>query len=145
MIRETGTITAVDKSHGKRIAYIECISKSACSSCNCGMGSISKTFSEKKQLFTVPYEAGMEVDNLVELQINNDALIKSAMLIYLVPLFFFICSALITKQFQIGSEAFTILIAIIFAALGFALTRVLSKKLFPKIYINQMITSKTVQ
>lgn len=145
MIRETGTITAVDKSHGKRIAYIECVSKSACSSCNCGMGSVSKIFSEKKQLFTVPYEEGMEANNLVEVQINNDDLIKSAMLIYLVPLFFFICSALIAKQFQIGSEGLTILIAIIFAAVGFAITRVLTKKLFPKVYISQMITSKTVQ
>jgi len=149
MIRETGKITAVDKTHGKRIAYIECISKSACSSCqkndSCGVGVVSKSFSDKTQLFTVPYEEGMEVDKLVELQINNNDLIKSAMLVYLVPLLFFICSALIAKQFQIGNETIIILIAIIFAAVGFVLTSVLSKKLFPKTYINQMITSKTIQ
>ncbi|MGB5445431.1 MAG: SoxR reducing system RseC family protein [Psychromonas sp.] len=149
MIRETGKIIAVEEINGKRIAHIECISKSACSSCHnnssCGVGVVSKSFSDKTQHITVPYEDGMVVDKFVELQIKNDDLIKSAMLVYLVPLLFFICSALVAKQFQIENEALIILIAIIFAAVGFALTRILSKRLFLKKHINQIITSKTIK
>ncbi|HEY5716020.1 MAG TPA: SoxR reducing system RseC family protein [Psychromonas sp.] len=149
MVRETGKIIAVEKINGESIAHIECISKLACSSCNnnsnCGVGVVSKTFSDKTQHFTVPYEEGMEVDKFVELHINNNDLIKSAVLVYLVPLIFFICSALIAKQFHIGNEALIILIAIISAAVGFVLSRILSKKLFPQKHINKIISSKIIK
>ncbi|WP_372882784.1 SoxR reducing system RseC family protein [Psychromonas sp.] len=140
---------AVEKVNGKSIAHIECVSKSACSSCqnnsNCGVGVVSKTFSDKTQHFTVPYEEGMEVDKFVELHINNNDLIKSAVLVYLVPLIFFISSALIAKQLQIDNEALIILIAMACAAVGLAITRIISKKIFPQKHINQIITSKFIK
>jgi len=149
MIRETGKIIAIENTDGKSMAYIECISKSACSSCqnknSCGVGVISKTFSDKTQQFKVPYKEGMEVNKFIELHINNDDLIKSAVLVYLVPLIFFISSALIAKQFHIANEGLIILIAIISAAAGFILTRIISNKLFPQKYVNQIIGSRVIR
>jgi sigma-E factor negative regulatory protein RseC len=148
-VRETGKITAIKKNNGKTVVDIECISKSACSSCKnnntCGVGVVSKTFSEKAHQFSVPYTEGMEVNKFVELHIDNNDLIKSAMLVYLVPLLFFICSALIAKQFYITNESLIILIAIGWAVVGFVITRLISQKLFPQKSINQIISSKMIQ
>ncbi|ABM01942.1 positive regulator of sigma(E), RseC/MucC [Psychromonas ingrahamii 37] len=149
MVAEKGKIIAIEKSEGKTLAHIEYISKSACSSCQnndtCGVGVVSKTFSDKALQFTIPYAKEMEVDKFVELNISNNDLIKSAMLVYLVPLLFFITSALIAKQFNITNEAIIILIAISWAAAGFVITHFVTKKLYPQKSINQLISSKTIQ
>lgn len=149
MVAEKGRIIAIEKNEGNTLAHIEYISKSACSSCqnndSCGVGVVSKTFSDKALQFTIPYTEEMEVNKFVELHINNNDLIKSAMLVYLVPLLFFISSALIAKQFHITNEALIILIAISWAAVGFVITRIASKKLYPQKSINQLISSKTIQ
>ncbi|PKH01752.1 transcriptional regulator [Psychromonas sp. MB-3u-54] len=149
MVAEQGKIIAIEKSEGETLAHIEYISKSACSSCQnndtCGVGVVSKSFSDKALQFTIPYAEEMAVDKFVELNINNNDLIKSAMLVYLVPLLFFITSALIAKQLNITNEAFIILIAISWAAVGFVITHFVSKKLYPQKSINQLISSKTIQ
>ncbi len=146
MIRETGKIIAIEKQNEKTIAVIECISKSACSSCHngssCGVGVVAKAFSDKSHQFEVPYKEGMEVDKFVELQINNGDLIKSVTLAYLVPLLFFIGGALISKQFYFINESMLILIAISCAAIGFVFTRFFSHKLFPQKQLNKIISSE---
>jgi len=148
MAGEKAKIIAIEKNKGKSLAHIEYISKSACSSCQnndtCGVGVVSKTFSDKALQFSIPYTEEMEVDKFVELHINNHDLVKSAMLIYLVPLLFFISSALIAKQFYITNEALIILIAISWATIGFVITSIVSKKLYPQKSINQLISSKTI-
>lgn len=148
MAGEKAKIIAIEKNKGKTLAHIEYISKSACSSCqnndSCGVGVVSKTFSDKALQFSIPYTEGMEVDKFVELHINNHDLVKSAMLVYLVPLIFFISSALIAKQFYITNEALIIVIAISWAAIGFVITSMASKKLYPQKSINQLISSKTI-
>lgn len=146
MITETGKIITIEKQGAEKVAVVECISKSSCSSCrnesSCGVGSVAKAFSDKSHQFKVPFKEGMEVDKFVELQINNSDLIKSAALAYLVPLVFLIGGALITKQFDFINETMLILIAVGCAAIGFAFTRLLSNKIFPQKQINQIIGSK---
>ncbi|MEH6453960.1 MAG: SoxR reducing system RseC family protein, partial [Psychromonas sp.] len=130
MIQETGRIIAIEKNlNGDAIAQIECISKSACSSCqnknSCGVGVVSKAFSDKTHQFEIPYKKGMEVNRFVELEINNTDLVKTATLVYLLPLLFFIVGALLAKYFIDLNEGITILIAIFSAMIGFAFTRLL--------------------
>ena len=143
MIKETGKIISIEKRHGKKVAIVECISKSACSGCNnqnsCGVGTIAKTHSDKTHQFEMPYKEGMEVDESIELQVNNRDLVHSAILAYLVPLLFFIGGALLAKQFDALSEIALILIAIGCAAIGFLFTRLISNKLFPKKQFNSII------
>ena len=143
MINETGKIISIEKLHGETIAVVECISKSACSGCHnqssCGVGTVAKTFSDKTHQFEVPYKEGMEVDKLIELQINNRDLIKSASVAYLIPLLFFIGGALLAKQFDSLSEGGIIAIAVSCAAIGFIFTRLISHKLFPKKQFNSIV------
>ena len=146
MIKETGKIISIEKQHGKRVAVVECISKSACSACHnessCGVGTVAKTFSDKTHQFKVPYKEGMEVDKLVELQINNHDLVNSAILAYLVPLLFLIGGALLAKQFDVSSEGLIILIAVSCAVVGFVFTRLISNKLFAKKQFNKIIDTQ---
>jgi sigma-E factor negative regulatory protein RseC len=146
MIKETGKIISIEKRHEKKVAVVECISKTACSGCHnqssCGVGTVAKTFSDKTHQFEVPYKEGMEVDKFVELQINNSDLIKSASLVYLVPLVFFIGGALLAKQFGSLSEIALILVAVGCAVIGFVFTRLITNKLFPKKRLNNIVATE---
>ena len=146
MIRETAKIIAIEKQDEKKLAVVECISRSACSSCHnsnsCGVGVVAKTFSDKSHQFRVPYKEGMEENTFIELQISNADLITSASVAYLIPLIFFIGGALITRQFSFISEGLLILIAISCAVIGFMFTRLISNKLFPKDTFNSIISSE---
>lgn len=146
MINETGKIIAIEQKQGKRVAIVECISRSACSSChqsnNCGVGVVAKSFSDKTHQFEVLYKQGMKVDELIEIQINSGDLITSALLAYLLPLLFFIGGAVIAKQFNFINEGVLIFIAVSCAAVGFLFTRLISNKLFPKGQVNRVLKTK---
>ena len=148
MFKETGRIIAIEpeRQDKKSIAVIECISKSACSSCHnsnqCGVGVVAKAHSDKIHQFEVPYKEGMEVNSFIEIQINNSDLIKTASLAYLVPLVFFIGGALLANQFKGVNEIQLILIAISCAIVGFFVTRILSNKFFPKESFNKVIGTR---
>lgn len=146
MITETGKVIAIEEVGGAKVARVECISKSSCSSCqnqtSCGVGVVSKAFSDKSQYFELPYKEGMKVDNFIELQISNGDLIKSASLIYLLPLFFFIGSALLVKSFFEVNEILLISISILFTAVGFVITRLIANKLFPNKQPKHLIATK---
>jgi sigma-E factor negative regulatory protein RseC len=146
MITETGKIIAIKQVQDETVVQVECISKSACSSCHsqtsCGVGVVSKAFSDKSQYFEFPYKEGMKVDHFIELQISNGDLIKSAALIYFLPLFFFIGSALLMKSFFIVNEALLICTSGLFAAIGFVVTRFIANKLFPAQQSKQLIATQ---
>jgi sigma-E factor negative regulatory protein RseC len=146
MISETGKIIAIEEVEGDMVAVVECISKSACSSCHnnndCGVGVVSKAFSDKTQHFKLPYKKGMAVEQFIELQISNGNLVKSAALIYLLPLFFFIGSALLLKTLFSFNEGMLIAISAVFATFGFFITRVIANKLFPTKQTKPLITTK---
>ena len=135
MITETGKIIAIEQVQGETVARVECISKSACSSCHnqtsCGVGAVSKAFSDKSQYFEFPYKEGMKVDGFIELQVSNGDLIKSASLIYLLPLVFFIGSALLIKMLFIVNEGVLITMSLLITVFGFIVTRLIANKLFP--------------
>lgn len=150
MIQETGRIIAIEKNvDGESIAHIECISKSACSSCqnknSCGVGVVSKAFSDKTHQFEIPYKEGMEVNRFVELEVNNTDLVKTATLVYLLPLVFFIAGAVLAEYFIDANEAITILVAIFSAVIGFAFTHILCGRVVKEKPINEIISTKLKQ
>lgn len=146
MITETGKIIAIEEVNGQKLVKVECISKSACSSCNnnsnCGVGTVSKAFSDKSHSFELPYKEGMEVESFIELNISNGDLIKSATLIYLLPLVFFIGSALLLKSFSILNEGTLILLSAFFAVLGFFVTRLVANKIYSSKKSKHLISTK---
>lgn len=150
MITETGKIIAIKEKGAEQdaetVVIVECISRSACSSCHnsssCGVGTVAKAFSDKSHQFELPYKEGMQVDAFLELQIDSRDLIQSAILAYLVPLFFFIAGAVLTKQFYFSNEGTLILISVVCAAVGFLFTRFLSKTIFSKKPLNKIINAE---
>ena len=146
MITETGKVISIKEVEGEIVVQVECISKSACSSCHnqstCGVGAVSKSFSDKSHYFELPYKEGMEVDNFIELNISNGDLIKSATLVYLLPLFFFLGSALAIKSLFTVNEGMLITVSAIFATAGFFVTRFIANKLFPPRHASQLIKTQ---
>jgi sigma-E factor negative regulatory protein RseC len=130
MTKEIGKIIKIAMKEGKKVAYVECISRSACGSCqsqnSCGVGTVAKTFSAKAVHLEVDHVTGMKVDHDVELYMNNNDLVKSALLVYLLPLIFFIAAAVITHYFAFP-EYIIILSAIIFGGIGLLLVAKITK------------------
>ncbi|HIP76104.1 MAG TPA: transcriptional regulator [Psychromonas hadalis] len=132
MIKEIGKVIAIKQIDGQTYAEVECISKSACSSCHsqdsCGVGAMSKAVSSKIHSVTVACESNISVDQQVELQIYNGDLLKSAILAYLVPLLFFLAGALISQSFLNLSEIVVISSALIMGGVGVLVSKKLAKK-----------------
>jgi len=146
MIKETGKIISIKELQGQKVAVVECISKSACSGCHnqdsCGVGTVSKSHSDKTHHFEVPFKEWMHIDEAIELQITNRDLISSAIIAYLVPLVFFVGGAILTKEFTLLNEGQMILVSVISAAVGFLFARLLSNKYFPQKQSDNIISAK---
>lgn len=131
------------------MAIVECISRSACGTCHqsnvCGVGVVAKTFSEKTNHFSVTYKEGMQIDTMVDLQISNADLFKTASFVYLLPLLFFIGSALIAQYLFLLDESAIILISVTFMGLGFVFMRFISRRLFSKKQYIEVITPISAQ
>ncbi|KPU82308.1 hypothetical protein JI57_04185 [Psychromonas sp. PRT-SC03] len=149
MIQETGKIIAFKEIDCQKVAIVECISRSACGSCHqnnvCGVGVVAKTFSTKKNHFPVIYKEGMQVDSMVDLQISNADLFKTASFVYLLPLLFFIGSALFAQYLFVLDEGLIILVSLSFMGLGFVFMHIISKRLFTKKQYIEVISSSSAQ
>lgn len=97
MIEEIGVITAVDKDH----IWVETEVKTTCGSCeaqeNCGTGVVAKAFSPKKEQLILRCSQEAQVGQRVKLGIQESHLVKASALIYVVPLFALIASALVAQ------------------------------------------------
>jgi sigma-E factor negative regulatory protein RseC len=132
MIKEVGKVISVKQIDGNAYAEVECVSKSACSSCHsqdsCGVGGLSKSVSSKIHTVTVLCDNNILAGSQVELQIYNGDLLKSAILAYLVPLLFFLSGAVVAQAVLNLPEIVVISGAVILGGLGFLVSKVLAKK-----------------
>lgn len=144
MVKETARIIAIEEDGNNKVAILECVSKSACSSCNnkssCGVGVVSKSFSDKTHQLTVPFTTGMQVDEFIELNINGRDLISSAILAYLVPIIFFIGAALIAQQFFFpNNEVKVILSAFMGGVIAFICIRLFMNKTLSETELTKIV------
>ncbi|GLS82511.1 SoxR reducing system RseC family protein [Paraferrimonas haliotis] len=95
MMEEIGRVLLQD---GQQVV-IEVERKSACNHCdskdNCGVSSVSKAFSNKKQLIELTTSEVFETGDMVKLGIPERTFLRSAAMVYLVPLMGFIAGALL--------------------------------------------------
>ena len=117
MIEETARVLECKDKY----ALVETSRKSACESCSlnkgCGTGAISKIFSSNKSTIRAINRANATAGDNVIIGINESALIKGSLLMYLMPIGFLLVFAvfgdLMAKQLLVqNSEAITILFAI---------------------------------
>jgi len=145
MLHETGKIIDITVINGEKKVIVECISKSACKSCssndNCGVGVVAKGLSDKSHQLFMPFKDGMEIDHPIELLIENNDIVKSSLIVYIIPLFFFIVTCTLSNLF-FSNELPVILASGVSLVVGSCIAKTVSSKLYPLNSINKLISTK---
>lgn len=97
MIESVATVVAV----GETWVQVECRRKSACGHCHqqasCGVGSLAKSMPGRPQLLELARVGEVSVGQQVRIGIPEKSLLKSALLVYMLPLFCLLVGALVGK------------------------------------------------
>ena len=145
MISETGRITDIKICNGEKTVIVECISKSACKSCNnndvCGIGVVAKGSADKLHHIVMPYKEGMEINETIELLINHQDVVKSSMIAYLIPLMAFILGTLVS-YLLFDNELSIIAVSLFSLFIGICISKVISTWLYPNDNLNKLISTK---
>jgi sigma-E factor negative regulatory protein RseC len=98
MIEEIGVISAIEQHNSQQVVLVETQIKSTCGSCeaqsNCGTGAIAKVFASKRETLRFRLNEIVEVGQKVSLGIPEENLLKASALVYCLPLFTLVLSAL---------------------------------------------------
>ncbi len=93
MLEEYGRVVALDGN----LAKVETIRTSSCQSCEakstCGQGSIAKVVGQKSCIISALNSLSLQVGDEVVLGLEESTLVKSALLVYLLPLVLMIVGA----------------------------------------------------
>lgn len=122
MIKEWATVI----SWHNGMAELRCEQRSGCSGCQsrkaCGAGILSELGLATEQVLTVPCERPLLAGQRVELGISEASLLRSAVLVYLVPLIGLLGGALLL-QMVFGHDLAAMSGALLGGALAFILVR----------------------
>ncbi len=95
MSEELATVVAIEGDH----AWVECERRSACNGCQqqsgCGTGTVAKAFPLKAPRLRVRLTAEVSVGQQIRLGIPQESLLRGAALVYVLPLFCLLASALL--------------------------------------------------
>ena len=145
MLKESGRIIDIKIIDGEKNAVVECISKSACKSCssndNCGVGVVAKNLNDKSHLLSIPYKEGMIVNEEIELFIENKDIVKSSLIVYLIPLITFVLGTLLGYSF-LDNEPAIIAISLLLLILGVTIAKNVSAKLYPSHATTELIRTE---
>ncbi|MGK2888896.1 MAG: SoxR-reducing system protein RseC [Candidatus Malihini olakiniferum] len=124
------------------IAVLHCEQRSGCSGCQsrktCGTGLLSELGLSAEQALQVPCEQTLIPGQRVELGISESSLLRSAMLVYLVPLLGLFMGAVLLRSL-FGNDLAAALGAVLGTALVFILVRGWSLKLGEKRHYRPVI------
>lgn len=145
MLTETGRIIDIQLINGEKTVIVECISKSACKSCSsndtCGVGIVAKGLTDKSQHLSMPFKEGMEINNSIELLIENKDIVKSSLIVYLIPLLLFIATCSFSYLFT-NNEPLIIMLSGLSLIVGSLIAKVVSSKIYPSHSLNKLISTK---
>jgi sigma-E factor negative regulatory protein RseC len=136
MLEEIGVVSSIDKHSGSQIICVETQIKSTCGSCeaqsNCGTGAIAKVFATKREKLTFSYQGAISIGQQVKLGIPEQSLLKASSLVYILPIFVLIFSAVLAQHILplIGLTSEIWVIASAFLAAGLAFKGI-------NVYLNQ--------
>jgi sigma-E factor negative regulatory protein RseC len=102
MIEEIGVICAIEHDNSQQVVLVETQIKSTCGSCeaqsNCGTGAIAKVFASKRETLRFRLNEFVEVGQKVSLGIPEENLLKASAMVYCLPLFALVLSAVIGQS-----------------------------------------------
>ena len=95
-------ICAIEYHNSQQVVLVETQIKSTCGSCeaqsNCGTGAIAKVFASKRETLRFRLNEMVEVGQKVSLGIPEENLLKASALVYCLPLFALVLSALVGQS-----------------------------------------------
>ncbi len=113
---------------GKDFVWVETERKSACAHCSarlgCGVSELIRFFDRRTNRIRVPNSVNASLGNEVTLAISETALIKGAIMLYLLPLLSMLISAVVLN-FMVNSEELTVIAALCGFFAGLAVVRYL--------------------
>jgi sigma-E factor negative regulatory protein RseC len=128
MLKETATVVAVEGDY----AQVQCISKSACSHCHaassCGNSSVAKAFGPRQHKFSVRLIEPVTPGQQIHVGLPAKSLIRSALLVYLVPLILMLVGAVVASQMT-GSDTGALVGVVAGGTLGFGLARFAARRM----------------
>ncbi|WOA52727.1 SoxR-reducing system protein RseC [Dickeya solani] len=128
MIKEWATVVSWQAG----TAVLLCEQRSGCQSCqsrsSCGTGVLNQIGGAATHRLTVPYSQPLLPGQRVEIGLAESSLLRSAMLVYLLPLLGLMLGAAL-MQYWLGSEPATVAGAFAGVAVSFAAVKRLSAKI----------------
>jgi sigma-E factor negative regulatory protein RseC len=111
-------------------AVVESLHGGGCGSCSAGngCGKMSEMFCVKPRQFRVRNGIGAQVGEEVEVAVADGALLRSALILYAMPMALLFAGALSGAGFADGSDAGAAMGAVAGLLAGFALARVISRR-----------------
>lgn len=121
MIEQTLTVKATEG----LVAFLVPEEKKACEGCNgkCGSQVFAKLFDTKKADFEYKFDTPLSVGQKVVLALDERHLVKTSLLIYLLPLVFAICSAIFAAEVMHVAELYQILLAALGGFTGYLIAK----------------------
>ncbi|MDF2154117.1 SoxR reducing system RseC family protein [Vibrio sp. CAU 1672] len=137
MMTALATVTEVVRHSGKYQVTLSCEQQTSCSSCSsqksCGTGVVTKAIGNKTLHWQLDTCEPVQVGQMVEIGLPESSLIKSAMAVYLLPMFGLIFGALlghfVLAPVLSAGEGGIILTSVVFAALGVGIAKRVSRPL----------------
>lgn len=127
MIEEYARVVRVDGDY----AWVETDRRGSCGSCSsqggCGSATFSKLFNAKPLQVRAENRAGARVGDAVVVGLQDSALVRSSLVVYLLPLFFMLAGAM-GAQALAGGEGIVALGGIAGLAAGFGAVAFLSRR-----------------
>lgn len=141
MIKETGRVVAIDD----EFLWVETIQRSSCHSCaaksGCGQSVLGKMFDGRRSHIRLSRQtsdtANYQVDDQVEIGLPEDALLKGATWVYLMPLFGLIGGGVLFSYLFNTPSNNSDAIAILGSVLGFAISLIISRFVLSRGYLAQ--------
>jgi sigma-E factor negative regulatory protein RseC len=136
MIEEIGIISHIEKNQQTQVIWVETEIKTTCGSCqaqsNCGTGSIARALARKREKLSFEYSSPVVVGQKVQLGIPEGNLLKASVLVYMLPLFSLVLSALAAQyllpSLGLTAEGWVVISAFLSALLTFrAVSRYLNQ------------------
>lgn len=128
MIEEIATVIKTDSSG----VWLQTKVSSSCQSCtasdSCTSGVVAKAMTRRDYQFFLPNHSGLLPGQQVRIGISDGVLLKSALLVYLLPLVGFMAGAGSGVLLQL-SEGWQLLLAVLLGAVAMLLARVAGRRI----------------
>ncbi len=128
MLVEKGVVVAVEKEQ----VWVQTEVKTTCGSCqakdNCATSSIAKAFSSKPNVLAISSTLNLSIGDEVVLGVDEGFVVKTAVYVYLLPIFGFFLLAFVAQLIVVADGQFAELIRFLIAAFGGWLGFLLARK-----------------